>query len=133
MKQSFADLVAGHQDIWDRFAAKNVRPYIPLITTGWDPRPWQDAANAASTRPYWLYYPDRTPADVRRFIDAAVRWLDEHPQQTTRERIVMLYAWNEYGEGGYLAPTRGDANAYLDAVAQALRAAQSATTRAKTN
>jgi hypothetical protein len=22
--------------------------------------------------------------------------------------MVLIYAWNEFGEGGYLAPTRGD-------------------------
>lgn len=121
MKQSFADLIAGHEDIWSRFAAANIRPYIPVVTTGWDPRPWQRASDAASTRPYWLHYPDRTPDDVRRFVDSAVRFLDAHPKQTTRERILLLYAWNEYGEGGHLAPTRGDKGAYLHAVAEALR------------
>jgi hypothetical protein len=42
-----------------------------------------------------------------------------HPDQTTAERIVLLYAWNEFGEGGYLAPTKGDPEgAYLKAVKQ---------------
>jgi hypothetical protein len=43
--------------------------------------------------------------------------MDQHPEQTTAERIVLLYAWNEFGEGGYLAPTQGDPEgAYLKAV-----------------
>ena len=124
MKQSFADLVAGHADIWDRFAAKDVRPYIPVVTTGWDPRPWQEPVKAAETRPYWLHYPDRTPSAVGTFVENAVRWLDAHPKQATSERLILLYAWNEYGEGGYLAPTRGDGDAYLRAVKSALTPAQ---------
>jgi hypothetical protein len=36
--------------------------------------------------------------------------MDENPTKTTKERIVLLYAWNENGEGGYLMPTKGDPN-----------------------
>ena len=41
-------------------------------------------------------------------MQSAVDWLDKHPEQTTKERLVLVYAWNEFGEGGYLAPTKGD-------------------------
>jgi hypothetical protein len=34
--------------------------------------------------------------------------MERNPDQTTAERMVLIYAWNEFGEGGYLAPTRGD-------------------------
>ena len=34
--------------------------------------------------------------------------MDKHPGETTKERLVLVYAWNEFGEGGYLAPTKGD-------------------------
>lgn len=41
----------------------------------------------------------------------------KHPEQTTAERIVLIYAWNEFGEGGYLAPTKGDPDGkYLKAL-----------------
>jgi len=47
--------------------------------------------------------------------------MDQHPEQTTAERIGLLYAWNEFGEGGHLAPTKGDPNgAYLRAIKQAV-------------
>ena len=39
---------------------------------------------------------------------SAITWMANNPQATTEERLVLLYAWNEYGEGGYLAPTKGD-------------------------
>jgi hypothetical protein len=51
--------------------------------------------------------------------------MDQHPDQTTAERIVLLYAWNEFGEGGYLAPTKGDPEgAYLKAVKQVVQGAE---------
>jgi hypothetical protein len=30
---------------------------------------------------------------------------------TTKERIVLIYAWNENGEGGYIVPTKEDPDA----------------------
>jgi len=36
------------------------------------------------------------------------RMLKEFPDQTTAERIVLVYAWNEFGEGGHIAPTKED-------------------------
>jgi hypothetical protein len=37
--------------------------------------------------------------------------MDNNPAKTTKERIVLIYAWNELGEGGYLVPTKDDPNA----------------------
>jgi len=43
--------------------------------------------------------------------------MDQHPDQTTIERIVLIYAWNEFGEGGYIAPTKADPDGtYLKAL-----------------
>jgi len=44
--------------------------------------------------------------------------MKNNPSKTTAEKIVMLDAWNEYGEGSYIAPTLDDPNGlYLDALA----------------
>lgn len=115
--QPFGRMVEGHIDIWNRFAAKNVRPYIPAVTTGWDQRPWEDQD---TTQAKSVYYPDRTPQQVGSFVDSAIRWIDAHPQNAVRERMVLLYAWNENGEGGFLTPTAGYENAYLEAVKAAI-------------
>ena len=58
-------------------------------------------------------------------LESAVEWMNRHPDQTTAERIVLLYAWNEFGEGGYLTPTKGDPNgAYLDVVKRVVERAK---------
>ncbi len=68
-----------------------------------------------------MYYPIGTPEAAGTFVDKAIDWLDRHPDKTPRERLVLLYAWNENGEGGYLTPTKADGDAYLRAVEAALR------------
>ncbi|MCX5683450.1 MAG: glycoside hydrolase family 99-like domain-containing protein, partial [Planctomycetota bacterium] len=115
-RQAFASLIEGSQKIWDGFAAESPVPYIPAVTAGWDMRPWEDA----SKPPNSFYYPDRTPAEVGRFVARAVKWLDQHPDKATRERLLVIYAWNENGEGGYLTPTKAEGAAYLQAVKKAL-------------
>ena len=115
--QPFSRLIEGHEQIWNRFAADSPLPYIPVVTTGWDKRPWEDPASPATQA---VYYPDRTPVQVADFVARAVRWLNAHPDKTTQERILLLYAWNENGEGGYLTPTKGYGDAYLKAVSEAL-------------
>ena len=55
----------------------------------------------------------------------AMAWMDQHPDQITAERLMLIYAWNEFGEGGYIAPTRGDPNGkYLQALHAVLTADQ---------
>jgi hypothetical protein len=54
--------------------------------------------------------------------DACCRWLDEHPDKATPERLLLMYAWNENGEGGYLTPTAADDTEYLEAVERAITA-----------
>lgn len=115
--QPFARMIEGHQDLWDRFAAKSPLPYMPVVTVGWDKRPWEDPSKPDTLA---AYYPDRTPVQVADFVTRAIKWMDQHPDQTPKERILLLYAWNENGEGGYLTPTKGTGDAYLRAVGKAL-------------
>jgi hypothetical protein len=116
--QAFKNLMEGHEDIWNRFAQKAVRPYIPVVTVGWDKRPWEDLEKPES---HGVYYPDRTPPQVNKFVKKAVEWLDANPDKTISERIILLYAWNENGEGGYLTPTKSQGDAFLKAVHEALK------------
>jgi hypothetical protein len=115
--QPFSRMIEGHQDIWDRFATSSPLPYMPVVTVGWDKRPWEDAADLKT---HAIYYPDRTPVQVADFVARAVKWMDQHPDKTLKERLLLLYAWNENGEGGYLTPTKGLGDAYLRAVEKAL-------------
>lgn len=105
-EHKYAELVEAHKAQW---TGTEQQPYIPEITVGWDKRPWENKTGKGQG---W-YYPDRKPAQVKGFITDAIKWMDEHPKQTTKERYVLIYAWNELGEGGYLVPTKGDPDASI--------------------
>ncbi|ODS84535.1 MAG: hypothetical protein ABS46_03225 [Cytophagaceae bacterium SCN 52-12] len=112
----YSELVAAHLKNW---SGSGEKPYIPEVTVGWDKRPWE-GASGLNQKPGW-YFPERTVDQFKDFLKKAITWMDEHPEETTRERIVLLYAWNELGEGGYLVPTKGDPEAkYLKAVKEVI-------------
>jgi len=105
---AFQELIKWHKEIWDGFAQHSPIPYIPVVTAGWDKRPWEKEPTPQS----W-YYPDRTPEQVAQFVREAQAWIRRNPTKTSKEQIIILYAWNEFGEGGYIAPTKGDGGRYL--------------------
>jgi len=110
----YTELIEAHQRAWH---GSREQPYMPTLSVGWDKRPWEGPRGLGQVA--GSYYPDRTPEQFVTALESAIEWMDRHPDQTTAERIVLLYAWNEFGEGGYLAPTKGDPEgAYLKALEQ---------------
>lgn len=115
-QHKYAELVAANKGAW---GGSREQPYIPIVTAGWDKRPWEGPTGLKQGAGW--YYPDRTPDQFAGFLRDAVTWMDKHPEQTTAERIVLIYAWNEFGEGGYIAPTKGDPDGkYLKALRSAV-------------
>ena len=82
----------------------------PCVMVNWDCRPWEIKTEG-------LYYIGRTPDLFRKQLEAAFRFVVKRNQTY---RLVMVYAWNELGEGGYLIPTQEDKKAvYLKQVKKA--------------
>ncbi len=102
-QHKYAELVEANRAAW---GGNSRQPCIPIVTAGWDKRPWEGPTGLGQ-KPGW-FYPDRTPRQFAAFLRDAIAWMDRHPDQTTAERLLLIYAWNEFGEGGYIAPTKGD-------------------------
>jgi len=108
-RRKFRELVQDHERTW---RGSKEQPHIPCIIAGWDCRPWETPGGLCSP-----YYPDRTPKAFAAHVHSAADWMRKNPDKTTPEQIAIIYAWNEFGEGGYLAPTKGDQDGkYLNAL-----------------
>ena len=106
----YARLVQENVAMWSRVPARVPIPYIPVITSGFDLR------NSVRDQQTAIIYDGRTPSKFACYALLARRWIDMHPRQTTKERIVMVYAWTEMGEGGAIIPNRQDGYGYAYAV-----------------
>jgi len=106
----YAALVAENTALWDRIGQHVPLPYIPVVTSGWDQRFDQRQYRHA------VFYSGRTSAAFACYAAAARRWIDDNPAQAVPERIALVYAWNEIGEGGAIIPNHTDGYAYTTAL-----------------
>lgn len=74
--------------------------FIPSCIVGYDKRPWFEKED-------FIYYVNRKPKVFYQFLKDAAECVE---QKSKPHPIIMIYAWNELGEGGYLVPTKGDRN-----------------------
>lgn len=122
VRGSYRQLAGQTEAFWSRAAAAGL-PLVPPAMTGWDrrprvahPVPWEASASAppdAQDR----FFERPTPEELQTHLTKALRRaaLPEVPA-----RMVLVYAWNEFDEGGWLAPTRGEGTGRLDAVRRAV-------------
>ncbi len=110
-------LIKHAEEGWVRYAQKSSKPYVPYVPAGWDPRPWRDPrpSFAFPTRAEWT--------SALRRVKAA---LDRYPKlgiavSGGRKKMLLIYAWNEFGEGGIVAPTRGEREMKLEALREVFR------------
>lgn len=112
--QPFSSLVAGMQEIWGQVVLTSPLPFIPVAMDGWDARPWNEGD-------VWF---SRAPQDVTNFVSSAISWAELNPsfrpEAAPTPPLVLIEAWNELGEGGFLVPTLGDGTSYGDSLATML-------------
>ena len=89
---------------WMPMAQANLMPVIVPTSPGWDSRPWHGQSAFVLT--------DRTPEAFEEHLRLAKRFVDE----TGQPRVVLIEAWNEFGEGSYCEPHREFGFSHLDAV-----------------
>jgi hypothetical protein len=105
-------LIKHAQDGWLRYAEHSTKPYVPYVPSGWDPRPWRDPrpSFAPPTRKEWATALNRAKAALDKYPNLGI------PIPGGRKKMLLIYAWNEFGEGGILAPTKGEQEMKLEAV-----------------
>jgi len=111
----YADLARHTEHWWDAFKAAGV-PVVPLVTAGWDMRP------RVETPVPWVkggdieqYYEAPKPAELATHLEHAITWCHKNPEAAEAQAI-LIYAWNEFDEGGWLCPTLKEGAARLEAI-----------------
>ncbi len=102
---------------------------VPGLGAGWDPRPRIETPTPWSTYAD-IHFEAPTPEELTAHVEEGLTWVDAHAASAPAD-VVVLYAWNEHDEGGWIAPTwtaAGPDTSHLDAVAEALAAHVSAPT-----
>lgn len=83
-------------------------PYVPLVTTGWDKRPRQDHPVSWEKDPAYAnqrtFPATATPAEIAAHLRRALGFVQANPDVCPANTIIV-YAWNEHDEGGWLCPT----------------------------
>jgi len=117
---SYADLVRHTEQWWNAFKSVGM-PVVPLVTTGWDmrprietPVPWVKGGDIEQ------YYEAPNPSELAVHLEHAITWCRENPT-VTDARAILVYAWNEFDEGGWLCPTLEEGTARLDAIEKILK------------
>ncbi|MBV8402803.1 MAG: glycoside hydrolase family 99-like domain-containing protein [Gammaproteobacteria bacterium] len=116
----FSTLVQAGEWTWSEAVTHNALPFIPTAMAGWDPRPWNETESATGD----LMYYSRTPQEFAAFVGDAISWANANPtlrpEAAPTPPLVLIEAWNEFGEGSHMLPTVGDGTSYGDALAAML-------------
>lgn len=116
----FSDLSQAGQWTWSEATLGSPIPFIPTAMAGWDPRPWDETESTTGD----LMWYSRTPQDVATFVQAGTTWATANPllrpEPAPTPPLVLIEAWNEFGEGSHVIPTAGDGTSYGDAIAAML-------------
>ncbi len=82
---------------------RTINKVVPWVTTGWDKRPryespvsWENCENFDTQ-----YIQQPTLIELKNALEKAIQF-----QEKNGEELILLYAWNEFDEGGFIEPTK---------------------------
>jgi hypothetical protein len=111
---AFAELARAAERRWDAYREVGLR-VLPWVTTGWDPRPLVENPVSWSTWDPDGWAQPGTPAEIATHLEQALTWTATFPEAADAGAVLM-YAWNEFAEGGWLCPALREGTARLDAI-----------------
>lgn len=126
-RSAFSELAHSTESAWQA-AIKTHSPCVPLVTTGWDKRPRQDHPVKWELGDAYhrqkVFPSTATPDEIAAHLNHAITFVQSHPTECAANAIIV-YAWNEHDEGGWLSPTwtpgGNPDTARLDAIREILR------------
>jgi hypothetical protein len=83
-------------------------PYFPNASIGWDDTPRFPHKGKTD-----IVYYNKAPESFAAYLQKAKEFADSHPEQP---KLITIFSWNEWIEGGYLLPDMKYGFQYLEAV-----------------
>ncbi|MFN4132224.1 MAG: glycoside hydrolase family 99-like domain-containing protein [Caldimicrobium sp.] len=116
---TYQDLVKHTQKEWER-AKRTGKTVIPIVMSGWDPRPRGENPPPWATKEYIkkageVYFLGPTPEDISQHVRKAINWAKEN-----NSPLIIIYAWNEFDEGGWIMPTLLNGSERLRAIREVI-------------
>jgi len=108
----FETLLEGYRRNWAHIIEQSPVPLCVPVCGGWDSRPWHGDNN--------LVRFGRTPELFRRHLVDAKRVLELRATKPAPLDMILIEAWNEWGEGSYIEPHKEFAFGYLDAIRETM-------------
>jgi hypothetical protein len=101
----YSSLADSARSRWEA-AKENGVPVVPLASVGWNRLPryeaggvwWEDGPRSNK------YYFNPIPRELAAHLKDAIEWVRANPAAAPAN-AVLIYAWNENDEGGWLVPT----------------------------
>jgi hypothetical protein len=123
-RSPYSDLTRAAREYWEAAAGLGAK-VVPTAVTGWDRRPrierphpwepWQKPGEGMER-----YFEAPTPAQLATHVRETVAWVRDHPAVCEADALIV-YAWNEHDEGGWICPTLGEGDARVRALERASR------------
>lgn len=102
----YADMVSGYVDFWNQIQDNTSLPYIPVTEPGWDARPWHGPNTRVRT--------GKTPELFAQMLRNSKEFVEN--RKTVGPKMVLIEAWNEFGEGDYVEPHQEWGFGHVDAI-----------------
>jgi len=109
-------LPKGDSTGWEQYKnADTSLKIIPWVTSGRNTKPRIDNPVSWTTVPPSAWVADGTPQQIANDLAKAFSWVGQH-KSACEANTIIIYAWNEFDEGGWICPTFGNNTVRLDSI-----------------
>lgn len=115
---TYKQLAQEVSEFWDECKATGEQ-VVPIWVSGWNPKPRIIHQTPWYVYPKEEYYSNATPEELRQHFKAGLEWLKNN-KQAAKAQCAIIYAWNEFDEGGWLCPTINNNSSRLEALKKVL-------------
>jgi hypothetical protein len=119
----YINLAADAEGFWNKQKSTGAA-VVPLVVVGYDrrprvqnPGPWETCQQNCPGID--IYYQQATPQELKNHLQSAIAWTANNAS-TDPSKLILIYAWNENDEGGWLVPTLSEGTKKINALSQVL-------------